>query len=852
METICPLGSGSEGSGYYAQYLSNGDQKEGETIAHIFQNDASNALGLSATATPRQIQDLMRGEHNGKGLIQGAGDAHRAGLDVTFSAPKSVSVLKAASELSTTNNTLALQIQAAHDRAVNKALHLIEQDTGRSRIGKAGAEGHMSGSIVAAGFSHQTSREGDPQLHSHNLIMNLVHGEDGKWRSHSNENVFLNKMVHGAAYRAELAKELKQLGLSIEPDGDSFKISGVDESVVKQFSKRRASIEEIAKKYGVTAAKGLEKIANQSKDSKSGISVNELKNSWREQISELGLNPDEIVDMAQSIEVSDEMAHVIARDAVLEKLTSNNSTFTARDVRQQAMIIAGHLALGADAGDSIAKELVKDSEILAVGAGKGDEMRFTTRAMLLLEAETLEWAKEASKQDNFTLSGDTIDRAIEAKTLTKQQAKALRSLAGGEAISVLSGMAGTGKSYLMSAYREVAEQEGFRVLGAALAGKAASGLQEGADIESSTIHRLLIDIDNGKMELTDRDILVIDEAAMADNVLLSKVAKAAQESGAKVVLLGDARQLQSIGAGGMFEHISSEIGSSELTEIWRQNSKEDIQSVHQFADGKSGEALKYYKDNDRLHINDKTLDTMKEMVTSWVSDERDIKDKLMMAGRRVDVSEINRIARESISDSLGKSTTITTSEGQLDIANGDRILLKKNDATIGVKNGEVGTIDRAINDALTGQTYIQMTLDDGRQVKFNTDNYNDLRYGYCVTSHASQGDTKQAAYVYLSRFLNREMSYVMMSRHKEDSHIFASNEEFITASGMENQTTEERLEFIMSQSHQKQTAIQVAESHGYTIEDVLDGKVSVDDFANDEPVKQDDGVDQELGTAIRI
>jgi len=834
METIAPLGSGAEGSGYYAQYLANGDEKEGETVAQVFQNEASKTLGLSATATPRQIEELMCGKHNGNDLIQGAGDAHRAGLDVTFSAPKSVSVLKASAELSSNNNILALQIQSAHDRAVNKALHLIEADTGRSRVGKAGSEGYMKGSIVAASFSHQTSREGDPQLHSHNLVMNLIHGEDGKWRSHSNEQLFLNKMIHGAAYRAELSYELKQLGLSIEPDGDSFKVSGVDEGAVKQFSKRRATIETIAKKYGVTAAKGMERIANQSKSVKDKtVSIDELKQSWREQISGLNLTPDAIVDMAKSVDMSDELAHVIARDAVLEKLTSNNSTFTARDLRKEAMVIAGHLALGADAGDVIAKKLISDNEILAVGCKHNDEMKFTTRFMLDMEIDTLAWAKAASKADSFILSSDAIDRTIESKTLTKQQAKALKSLAGGEAISVLEGMAGTGKSYLMSAYREVAEADGYRVIGAALAGKAAAGLEEGAGIKSGTIHRLLIDLDSGKETLSTRDIIVIDEAAMSDNILLAKVAKAAQEAGAKVVLLGDARQLQSIGAGGLFDHISNEIGKASLTEIWRQNSRQDIGSVHDLANGNAKDALAYYQDNNRLHIQDKTEDIMKSMVTDWHADHNDMTDKIMMAGRRVDVAEINLLARKAISETLGRSHTIQTEEGSLELAQGDRILLKKNDSNLNVKNGDTGTVSSLRTDNLTGQTMVDIALDNGKSISFSTDDYDAIRHGYCVTSYAAQGVTVQSSYTYASKFMSREMAYVMQSRYKEVGHLYASAEEFSTGFSNESKSTTERLEFVMSQSNKKETAIQVAESHGYTLSDVLDGNITIDTFAND-------------------
>jgi len=191
---------------------------------------------------------------------------------------------------------------------------------------------------------------------------------------------------------------------------------------------------------------------------------------------------------------------------------------------------------------------------------------------------------------------------------------------------------------------------------------------------------------------------------------------------------------------------------------------------------------------------------------------------------------------------------VDTAEGRIDVAAGERILFKKNDKDLNIKNGEVGTVDRIIADRLTGRTYIQATLDDGRSAKFCTDEYDQIRYGYCVTAHASQGDTKQSAYIYASRFMSREMAYVMASRHKETAHIFASDEEFTEWSGLDTQTTEERIEFIMSTSHQKETAHQVMASHGYSIADILEGRASVDDLAADMTTDISSGLHGGMGT----
>ncbi|WP_167631394.1 MobF family relaxase [Mariprofundus ferrooxydans] len=849
MLSLGKMGKGAAGVAYYSKYPSKGDALGDEIEGRVYQNAASRALGLGRAITTDQVEQLMLGRFNDQDLVQGAGDNHRCGIDATLSAPKSVSVLKSAAELSG-DNAFASRIQQAHDNAVTKALQLIQRDCIQSRTGKAGSEGMVKGSMVAASYAHQTSRLGDPQMHTHNIIMNTVLGDDGNWRTLSNEKLFTGKMRLGAAYRAELAANLKSLGCGIEADGSSFKVAGVHASAVTQFSKRRTELEALAEEYGHTGARLMEKLALNSRGTKDHrLTMDEIRASWTTQIDELELTPDAILDAARQAGLDAPDLHLIARDAVLESLTAQDATFFMKDLQTQAFVICSHLGIGADQAEQVAQELAADDEILSLGRGK-----FTTRTMLAMEVATLDWAREAAKGSHFQLDAETIEEAVQTMTLTSQQATALRRLAGGEGVALLEGMAGTGKSYLMKAYREVAEAAGFTVRGMALAGKAASGLEDGAGIQSSTIHRTLIDLDSGKLKLTDRDIIVIDEAAMADNTLLARVAEHCRESGAKVILLGDARQLQAVGAGGMFDQLTSEIGSASLTEIWRQKSEQDIQSVHNFADGEAGQALQYYKENDRLHIADTSKDALTAMVVKWSADGAEMPDKLMIAGRRADVAELNTLARTAMADTLGRNHAFQSKEGIIQLAVNDRILFKKNDKNLGVMNGQTASITHAKHDKLSGKTTFTAELDTGDSVTFTSDEYDEVRHGYAVTAHASQGDTKTAAYIYASKFMSTEMAYVMASRHKENAEIFASDEEFLdfgNASHTSSLTTEQKLEFVMSQSNKKQTALQIMEHHGYGIADVLEGRCTVNQLGDDMHAGQaGGGVTQDEGEGV--
>ena len=259
MLSIGALTSAAQGARYYEQdgYYAKDDPEHREASA--WAGKGAEALGLKGPVDPDTFRAVLEGKvPDGSGTELGRrgkdGEIlHRPGRDLTFSAPKSVSIAALVGG--------DARIVDVHDRAVAASLDWVERSAAETRMkdpdtGRMVRAGNQK--IVAATFRHDTSRNLDPQLHTHSVIANMVQGEDGKWRSMANERLYGSKMLLGALYRAELARGLKDLGYGIEKthaDG-RFEIAGVPREAIEAFSSRRAEIEAAMEERGLGASGG--------------------------------------------------------------------------------------------------------------------------------------------------------------------------------------------------------------------------------------------------------------------------------------------------------------------------------------------------------------------------------------------------------------------------------------------------------------------------------------------------------------------------------------------------------------------------------------------------------------------
>lgn len=482
--------------------------------------------------------------------------------------------------------------------------------------------------------------------------------------------------------------------------------------------------------------------------------------------------------------------------------------------------------------------VVLQPERIDAATGETELARYSTREMVEIEsavADRAEVMKNArshgvdrrhvdrsiEKQDaaiRASVSRDTAgkvkrgeqdglerERQIAAARLSHEQRAAIEHITGAGRIAAVVGFAGVGKSTMLAAAREAWEAQGYTVHGAALSGKAAEGLEEASGIQSRTLasweYRWQSQGDgNVSRDQPGRsDVFVIDEAGMIGSRQLARFIKAVDERGAKIVLVGDHEQLQAIGAGAPFRAIAEQIGHAELSEIRRQRVDWQREASVAFATHRTTEGLSAYRDHGDIRLSETRDEARAEMVSDYLADReaRPAGTRVAMAHRRADVRAINDAIRSALWERgelanscgltqgeqgnvpdeghgpFGRELTFQTNDGKRSFAPGDRIVFLENSRDLGVKNGMLGTVDSVE----AGQ--IVATLDGtGDRIGVATDEYRAFDHGYATTIHKNQGATVDRAYVMASGSMDRHLTYVAMTRHRDSVRLYADRQEF--------------------------------------------------------------------------
>lgn len=389
----------------------------------------------------------------------------------------------------------------------------------------------------------------------------------------------------------------------------------------------------------------------------------------------------------------------------------------------------------------------------------------------------------------FGIRSSTIRKAVSCQnsilqksigaSLSAEQEAVIHHILGTNQLSTVVGFAGAGKSTLLAAAKMASEQNGHRVIGAALSGKAADGLENSSGIAARTLASLEYSWKHGYQKLQTGDVLVIDEAGMVGTKQLARTINHVQLSGAKIVLVGDPEQLQPIQAGTPFKDITNQVNTAQVTEIRRQ--KEDWQCVasRQFAQQKTLDAIHSYERQGYVTIAEDRSTVIVNLVDDYMKDMEQhgiISSRLALAHRRKDVHLINqtiRTARKSKGD-LIEEKLIKTDHGPRAFANGDRILFTRNDRELGLRNGMLGTVEKAEKHQLT--VLIDSDSEEqARRITIAPKHYRALDHGYATTIHKSQGATVDRAFVLASLTMDRHMTYAAMTRHKLNARLYSDN-----------------------------------------------------------------------------
>ncbi|MDD4937285.1 MAG: Ti-type conjugative transfer relaxase TraA, partial [Acidiphilium sp.] len=427
--------------------------------------------------------------------------------------------------------------------------------------------------------------------------------------------------------------------------------------------------------------------------------------------------------------------------------------------------------------------------------------RYSTREMVGIERQMGASADRMEAGRGFAVAPRHVDAAIGRQDgaiqrvggegLADEQRAAIEHITGPERISAVVGLAGAGKSTMLAAAREAWAAQGYQVHGAALAGKAAEGLEESSGITSRTLASWSRGWERGFDRLGPGSVLVIDEAGMVGSKQLSQFITEVDRAGAKIVLIGDPEQLQPIGAGAAFRAVAERVGCVELEGVRRQREGWQRAASVDFGRHRTIEGLDAYDQRGAIRFEATGDDARAAIVRDVMADSaaRPEGSRLVLAHRRADTQALNeaiRAARQERGElgcgADGGEIIYQTTEGARAFAAGDRLMFRENNRALGVKNGMLGTVERAEEgrlsvrlDSAAGPGTAQ---GQGRVVSVSMADYAAVDYGYATTIHKSQGATVDRAFVLASGTMDRHLTYVAMTRHRDGVTLYADRSEF--------------------------------------------------------------------------
>ncbi|MCF8710197.1 Ti-type conjugative transfer relaxase TraA [Rhizorhapis sp. SPR117] len=471
-------------------------------------------------------------------------------------------------------------------------------------------------------------------------------------------------------------------------------------------------------------------------------------------------------------------AKIIANPEIaLDAITRQQATFTRRDLAQFAFRHSD----GKDQFDQVMSAVRSSPELVALGKDGRGEDRFTSRGMIETEQRLERAADRLGGRERHGLPAASLSRELDAAgsmglVLGGEQQAALEHIVGKGDLSIVVGYAGTGKSAMLGVAREAWESAGYQVRGAALSGIAAEGLEGGSGIASRTIASLEYQWEQGRELLGPRDVLVIDEAGMIGTRQMERVLSEAERAGAKVVLVGDAEQLQAIEAGAAFRSLAERHGAAEISEVRRQHEDWQKDATRALATGRTGEAIHAYEAHGMVYAAETREQARSDLVDRW--DAQRVADpdqtRIILTHTNAEVRDLNLAARDRMRDAgeLGDDVRVSAERGAREFATGDRIMFLKNERGLGVKNGTLGKIERVSPDSMA------VKLDDGRSVAFDLKDYAHVDHGYAATIHKSQGVTVDQAHVLATPGMDRHAAYVALSRHRDGVQLHYGRDDF--------------------------------------------------------------------------
>jgi conjugative relaxase-like TrwC/TraI family protein len=792
---------------YYLQRLAD-DREEylsghGESPGRWYGAGAA-GLGLDGEASKEGFRRLVQGRHPETGELLGRPHGRDAvtGFDLVLRPSKSVSVLYGLGDAATGRAVLD-----AHYVGLAEATAYLDGQLG-ARRGHGGAE-HVGGDgLLAVGFDHRTSREGDPLVHTHLVVANRVQGPDGRWTALDGRDVYRHRRAADAIYRAAYQRELtRSLGVEwtkADRHGNR-EVVGMPKELVRAFSKRaeqvNAEVERLERTGRARTPRLVKWAVHATRKAKEHEAPETLYARWRAEASERGTDPDALVrrvtgrarDRDQGLSER-AVAALFDRLAGPEGLTAQASTFAREDV----LVALGAGLTGATRQEleGLAGRFLGEWAVSVVADRALEERRWTTPELLGVEERLVAAAVDRHGERAGLVAPEAVREALAAHpTLGAEQAGMVRDVClDGAGARVVVGRPGTGKTFTLGVARHAWQLGGYRVLAAAPTGIATVSLEAEGFEEVATVDRLLGELDRdagrgghrGDGPLLDqRTVLVVDEAGMVGSRKLTRLLEHAQRDGAKVVLVGDDRQLAAIDAGGGFRALRLRLGASELVENRRQLHAWQREAIELVRQGQVDEAVEVYRVHDRVVAAESKQELTLALLNDWWNAYQEAEydpaqDVVVLAARRDEVDRLNSYCQQVLAKH-GRFGAERLQVEDRELAVGDRVVCGKNAlGQLGIANGSRGIVTaldtkaRTLTVRLDGLEAREVTLPrwylDGRT---REDHNRRVDLAYATTGHRAQGLTKWRALVRVTGAEDVNWFNVQLSRARQDTRLYA-------------------------------------------------------------------------------
>ena len=846
---------------YYRQenYYSKKESVKNTT----WQGKGAEKLGLSGNVSDEDFSNLLHGNLPNGEKFRNRPPTHakykeRAGIDLTFSAPKSISIAVLVNG--------DRQLEQAHREAVKTTLTIAEERYAQTRIRENGERKTVTtGNLVIGQFHHDTSREKDPQLHTHAVILNATQNSEGKWYSLNSDELFRQQKLLGTIYQNELAIRAQKLGYKIEQRGNGqFELKGYSQSHLDQFSKRRKQIVEATGQIKETTGKEatrkqIELAALKTRKPKGKeIPREELQKYWQAEAKAIGIQHPQPNKVYQKKGAENPNSDKAITEAI-EHSSERNVNFKKEDLEKFVLS-----EIGTHSWRNLQKSIENNQDLI-----KAKEREYTTMTALNRELDTIRIVNNGDSVRAIA-TDEAVEQATAEKGLTKGQRDAIALAATTENRYIAwQGKAGVGKTYALNEFRNIAESKGYTIKGYAPSASAAKVLGEELGIESNTVARKLISKPPEK-EKQQQQIWVVDEAGLLNARDTHNLLKKAEEEKARILFVGDTRQLSAVEAGNPFKSLQKAgMQTAYLNRSLRQKTADLKAAVDKISEGQISEGVKILDDNGRISEakDNNRAERIADDYLSLSPEER--KRTLILAGTHADretiLNEIrNRLKQE---ESLGKQDfqgtrlkskdltrtqmkyahhykvgdtvmplrnygqlkkgklytvasvekdllTLKSNKGsfqvnpsqfaekavyeqkRISVSEGDRLKWTKNNAKLNRRNGQEFTVIKLQDNNAT------IKYDNNNKIEdINLDIPQNFDHALVSTTYSSQGKTANRVIVSATsdKTLSKESFYVAASRAKYNLSIYAQDKKKLEAKAQESQAKLNPLEVLERQ-----------------------------------------------------